>query len=242
MARFDYFPEYVPVAEKRRLAQNTIEKLRKKNPNISPVVITGKKIAKTWWGMSWCENLERYSDYSNRIDRGRSYVRHGAVLDLQLKQGVIEALVQGSGSKPYQVTVRIVPLSQEVWQALVAECAGKMDSLQELMEGKFPKALSSLFTAKGTGLFPAPKDISLHCSCPDSANMCKHVAAVLYGIGARLDDDTALFFRLRNVNVDELISETVSKQSKTLLEKSKKKGRRVMKDADITDVFGIDIE
>lgn len=242
MAYDDEFYEYVPVSEKRRLAQKSIEKLKKKNPDLSPVIITGKKLAVTWWGKAWNDNLESYSDYSNRIGRGRTYVRNGAVLDLKMTQGKISALVQGSTSKPYQVTITIQPLSKDVWEAITKDCAGKIDSLHELIEGKFPKALSDLFTTKGKGLFPAPKEIVLNCSCPDWANMCKHVAAVLYGVGARLDDDPTLFFMLRNVNIDELISETINKKSHSLLEKSKAKSRRVIDDTDISGMFGIELE
>lgn len=242
MSYYSDFPEYIPVAEKRKQAQKSIEKLKKKNPDISPVIIEGRKLTRTWWGKSWNDNLESYSDYSNRIGRGRSYVRHGAVLDLKLTQGKISALVQGSAAKPYQVTIIIQSLSKDIWEAITKECAGKIESLQELIEGKFPKALSELFTAKGKGLFPAPEEISLNCSCPDWANMCKHVAAVLYGVGARLDDDSSLFFVLRNVKIEDLISETISKKTQTLLEKSKSKSCRVIEDTDISGMFGIEME
>lgn len=242
MSYYSEFPEYVPVAEKRKQALKSVEKLKKKNPDISPVIITGRKLTSTWWGKSWNDNLESYSDYSNRIGRGRSYVRHGAVLDLKITQGKISALVQGSVAKPYQVNISIQPLSKDSWEAITKDCAGKIDSLQELIAGKFPKALSELFTAKGKGLFPAPKEISLNCSCPDWANMCKHVAAVLYGVGVRLDDDPTLFFVLRNVIIDDLISETISKKAQTLLEKSKVKSHRVIEDTDVSDMFGIEME
>jgi uncharacterized Zn finger protein len=244
MSYYDYdgFPEYIPVAEKRRRARESVEKLRKKNPDISPVIISGSKLTRTWWGKSWNANLERYSDYANRIGRGRSYVRHGAVLDLKITEGEINALVKGSAAKPYQVNISIQPLARDIWEALTNDCAGKIDSMQELLEGKFPKALSELFTAEGKGLFPAPKEISLKCSCPDWAIMCKHVAAVLYGVGARLDDDPSLFFVLRKVNINDLISETINKKARTLLEKSKAKSRRVIEDTDISDMFGIRME
>lgn len=242
MAYYDSYPQYVSVAEKRRLAQQSVEKLRKKNPDISPVVLIGRKLVRTWWGKSWNDNLESYSDYANRIGRGRSYVRNEAVLDLKITNGIIRALVQGSESKPYQVQLTIVPLAKDNWDILTKECLGKINSLQELTEGKFPKALSELFTTKGKGLFPSPKEITLQCSCPDSARMCKHVAAALYGVGARLDDDPALFFVLRGVRVEALISETITKKSESLLEKSKNKGRRVMRDADVSDMFGIELE
>jgi uncharacterized Zn finger protein len=244
MSYYDYdgFPEYIPVAEKRRRARESVEKLRKKNPDISPVIISGSKLTRTWWGKSWNANLERYSDYANRIGRGRSYVRHGAVLDLKITEGKINALVKGSAAKPYQVNISIQPLARDIWEVLTNECAGKIDSMQELLAGKFPKALSELFTAEGKGLFPAPQEISLKCSCPDWAIMCKHVAAVLYGVGARLDDDPSLFFVLREVNINDLISETISKKARTLLEKSKAKSRRIIEDTDISDMFGIEME
>jgi uncharacterized Zn finger protein len=241
MGYYGGFSEYVPVAEKRRQAEKSAAKVKKKNPDISPVIITGRKICKTWWGNSWTNNLESYSDYSNRIGRGRSYVRNGAVLDLKVSQGKINALVQGSSSKPYKIDIVIKPLSKNLWDTIIKECAGKIDSLQELLEGKFPKGLSDLFTAKGKGLFPYPDEITLQCSCPDWANMCKHVAAVLYGVGARLDDDPGLFFVLRNVNVDELISESINQKSQSMLEKSKTKSRRVLDETDISGLFGIDM-
>ncbi|MFZ3172641.1 MAG: SWIM zinc finger family protein [Carboxydocellales bacterium] len=242
MAYYNGFPEYVPVAEKKQQAQKSIEKLKKKNPDIAPVIISGRKLARTWWGKSWNDNLERYSDYANRIGRGRSYVRHGAVLDLQITPGNISALVQGSGRKPYQVNITIQPLLKGVWEAITQACAGKIDSLPELIEGKFPKALAELFMVQGKGLFPAPKEISMKCSCPDWANMCKHVAAVLYGVGARLDENPELFFVLRNVKIEDLISETINQKSRTLLEKSNTKSGRVIDDTDISSMFGIELE
>ncbi|MFZ5967527.1 MAG: SWIM zinc finger family protein [Bacillota bacterium] len=242
MSYYEGFPGYISAAEKRKKAQESVEKLKKKNPDISPVIITGRKIAKTWWGKAWNDNLESYSDYSNRIGRGRSYVRNGAVLDIKIVEGHITALVQGSRSKPYNVNVTIDPLPKTVWEEIVKDCMGKIESLQELLEGKFPKALSELFTAKGKGLFPAPKEITLACSCPDWANMCKHVAAVLYGVGAKLDERPALFFVLRNINMEDIISETIKQKSQTLLEKSKTKSRRMIDETDISSVFGIDIE
>ena len=242
MPYYNSFPEYVPVAEKRKQALQSIERLKKKNPDISPVIITGRKLTRTWWGKSWNDNLESYSDYSNRIGRGRSYVRNLAVLDLKISQGNISALVQGSESKPYQINIIIDSLAKGIWEGMIKDCAGKIDSLQGLVEGKFSKALSELFTTKGKGLFPAPKEITLKCSCPDSAKMCKHVAAVLYGVGVRLDDDPTLFFVLRGVNVEALISETIHKKSESLLEKSKTKSRRVMEDTDVSGIFGIEME
>ena len=199
-------------------------------------------LVRTWWGKAWNGNLGKYADYANRVGRGRSYVRHGAVLDLQIKPGQVNALVQGSQGSPYTVAIKIKPVSESIWKQIKAACEGQLASLQELLEGRFPKGLMELFTAKGSGLFPSPKEIDFKCSCPDWAYMCKHVAAVLYGIGTRLDEDPSLFFVLRKVKMDDLITQAVRDKSEKLLKQAKKKTARVIDDADLGDVFGIEME
>ncbi|MCP4630190.1 MAG: hypothetical protein GY850_42780 [bacterium] len=241
MAYWDY-PRYVSVAEKKAKAARKLKQLRKKNPAIQPIVLEGRAIAKTWWGKSWNLNLERYADYSNCIGRGRSYVRHGAVLDLQVSAGQVKSLVQGSRTKPYTVTVKIKGITKKIWQNMKAACAGKLDSLPELLSGKFPKALGELFTAQGRGLFPSPQEIDFDCSCPDWAYMCKHVAATLYGIGTRLDDNAGLFFKLRKVKIDELVQQTLQDQSYKLLEKAEKMSSGKITESDLSGMFGIDME
>jgi uncharacterized Zn finger protein len=239
----DYgFPRYVSVAEKRARARRKLQQLRKKHPNIRPVVIAGNALVRTWWGKAWNGNLSKYADYANRIGRGRSYVRHGAVLDLQIKPGQVKALVQGSQGSPYTITIKIKPISEPVWKQIKAACAGQLASLQELLEGRFPKGLTELFTAKGRGLFPSPQEIDFHCSCPDYAYLCKHVAAVLYGIGTRLDEDPSLFFVLRKMKMDDLITQAVQDKSERLLKRAKKRTARVIDDADLGEVFGIEME
>ncbi len=235
-------PRYVSVGEKRAKARRKLEQLKKKHPGIRPVVIEGNTLVRTWWGKAWNGNLTKYADYSNRVGRGRSYVRHGAVLDLQISPGQVKALVQGSRQSPYTVTMRIKPISKAIWTEIRAACEGQLASLQELLEGRFPKGLAELFTAKGSGLFPSPKEIEFECSCPDWAYMCKHVAAVLYGIGTRLDEDPSLFFVLRKMKMDDLITQAVRDKSARLLKQAKKKTSRVIDDADLGDVFGIDLE
>ncbi len=242
MSYWGYYPRYVSVAEKRAKADRKLKQLIKKNPGINPIMIEGSSIARTWWGKSWNLNLERYADYSNRIGRGRSYVRHGAVLDLQLNSGKVESLVQGSKSKPYSVVIKIKAVNKKIWQEIKAACGGKLDSLQGLLAGKFPKALGDIFMAQGKGLFPSPKEIEFSCSCPDWAYMCKHVAATLYGIGARLDEDPGLFFKLRKVKMKDLVTGAVKDSARKLLEKAERKTGRVIADADLADVFGIDME
>ncbi|MEE4355497.1 MAG: SWIM zinc finger family protein [Desulfococcaceae bacterium] len=237
-----YYPRYVTVAEKKAKAAKKLARLKKKNPDIRPVTVQGRTIARTWWGKSWNKNLERYADYSNRIGRGRSYVSNGMVLDLRIRAGKVEALVQGTASQPYAVTVNIQAISKSQWEKIKEACLGKLDSLPELLEGKFPRALAEIFTEKGAGLFPAPKEIKFSCSCPDRASMCKHVAAALYGIGARLDEDPMLFFKLRNADVNELISEAVADKTEKLLKKAGKKSKKVLEDADLGNMFGIDMD
>ena len=241
MAYWDY-PRYVSVAEKKAKADRKLKQLRKKDPAIRPIVLEGRAIAKTWWGKSWNLNLERYADYSNRIGRGRSYIRHGAVLDLQISAGQVNSLVQGSRSKPYSVTIKIEGITKKIWQNMKAACTGKLESLPELLNGEFPKALGDVFTAQGRGLFPSPREIGFDCSCPDWAYMCKHVAATLYGIGTRLDDDPGLFFKLRKVNIDDLIQQTLKDHSYKLLEKAEKMSSGKIAESDLAGMFGIDME
>jgi len=240
----DYgFAPYVSVGEKRARNRKAAAKLRKQNEDVQPVVIEGRSIARTWWGKSWNANLERYADYSNRIGRGRSYVRHGAVLDLRLAAGRVNALVQGSRGSPYEVTVTIRKLPGRVWEALREESLRQVDSLSDLLAGEFPKALKDAFFAQGTGLFPAPKEIEFACSCPDWASMCKHVAAVLYGIGNRLDSAPELLFTLRQVTVDELIAHTVDAAAGGLISKAEQAaGDDVLAGVDLGDVFGIQLD
>jgi len=241
MSYYQYSP-YVSVAEKAAKAAKKLKKLKKKNPNIMPIHIEGRNIANTWWGKSWNHNLERYADYTNRIGRGRSYVRHGAVLDLRIEPGKIESLVQGSSSRPYAVSINIKPINKITWQSIVSACKGKLESFEELLAGKFPKALGEIFMAQGVGLFPSPEEIEFDCSCPDWADMCKHVAATLYGVSARLDKDPGLFFSLRKVAMKDLVTQAVKDESQKLITKAGKKSKRVIAEGDIGDIFGIDMD
>jgi uncharacterized Zn finger protein len=200
------WPPYVPVAERRRLAARKLEALRKKGKICQPVVIEGRAIARTFWGKNWCDHLEAYSDYANRLPRGRTYVRNGSVIDLQIAAGKIQALV--AGSEVYEVSIDVHALAQDIWHSLLQDCAGKVASLVELLQGRLSSAVMAIVTRRAGGLFPSPEQIDFRCSCPDAAFMCKHVAAVLYGIGARLDAQPELLFLLRGVDPLELIGQT----------------------------------
>src|ERR1700688_187730 len=194
---------YVSVAERRRKAMREIENRGEKGHPISPVAIDGRTIVKTFWGKSWCENLERYSDYANRLPRGRTYVRNGSGVDLQITPRAIHAWV--SGSELYEISLTIAPVAKARWKSICHDCAGAIDSLVELLQGRFSKGVMERICRQNHGLFPAPAEIKLSCSCADWAGMCKHVAAVLYGVGARFDHEPELLFRLREVDEKDLI-------------------------------------
>src|SRR4030088_3718712 len=194
--------EYVPVAERRRRAQQKLKKLKKKGQSVAPVTIEGRTIAKTFWGKSWCANLERYSDYATRVPRGRTYVRNGSVLDLQIAEGEVVAMV--AGSSLYKIKIAIAPVKNARWKAICRDCAGSIDSLVELLQGRLAKGVMDRVCRQGDGLFPLPGEIKLNCSCPDGAGMCKHGIGLLYGVGARLDEQPQFLFVLRGVDVEEL--------------------------------------
>ncbi len=198
------FPPYVSVAERRRSAEREARKLEKDGQPLSPVVLEGNTIARTFWGRAWCDNLERYSDYSNRLPRGRSYVRNGHVLDLRISSGKVEALV--AGTRLYRVEILVEPVPKKRWSEICADSAGAIETLVDLLRGRFSKAVMERICREKTGLFPHPSEIRFTCSCPDWASMCKHVAAVFYGIGARLDERPEMLFLLRAVDGGDLVA------------------------------------
>ena len=227
---------YVSVAERRRQAEREMAKLRKKGYAVSPVVIEGRTIVKTFWGKAWCENLERYSDYASRLPRGRTYVRNGSVVDLQIVPGEVKALV--SGSEIYEVVVKVAPVPKAHWRSICQDCAGAIDSIVELLQGRFSQGVMERICRQKTGLFPTPEGIKLSCSCPDWASMCKHVAAALYGIGARLDQQPELLFKLHEVDEKELIANA----SKGLpLAGKGPVAEKILGSDDLSALFGLEI-
>ena len=231
---YDHWYSPPTVGELRVRAREELRRLRKKGKQVSPVApISGNRIATTFWGKAWCDNLLRYSDFSNRMPRGRKYVRHGSVVHLAVEDGRVRALV--SGTDLYEIEIGIEPLPAERWTALRAACAGEVGSLVALLSGQPPERVMEIVSRPGEGLFPAPAEIALDCSCPDWAAMCKHVAAALYGIGARLDHAPEQLFRLRGVSADELVGAAVEAASEAA------EGEGLASD-DLSAVFGIEIE
>jgi uncharacterized Zn finger protein len=215
--RNDGFYEYTSAAEVRARAEKSTRTLANKKVAAEPVVVTGRKLVQTFWGQAWIKNLEHYADYANRLSRGRSYVRAGAILDLKIQPGKILAKVQGSRVRPYDVQINIQPLPENQVRRLSEICSDQLTSLENLLDGVFPPSLAEQFLAPGKGLFPSPREISLGCSCPDWAVMCKHVAAVLYGVGVRLDEHPDLFFTLRQIDLDTLLAQSMQKHALSVL-------------------------
>ena len=234
---WEQFPAHRSIDQQKRDAKRQLARLAEKNPDVSPIVVTGRKIATTWWGTAWCKNLERYADFYNRIGRGRSYVRCGFVFDMQVEEGVITALVGGSST--YKIIIKIDTLNERKWNAIVRACAKRIDSISALVEGKFPEELAEMLTQKGEGLFPSPREIHMRCSCPDQAYLCKHIAATLYGIGAKLDHDPLLFFTLRGIDPSELIKKSIEEKTQAMLANAYTTSPRVIDDSCVERIFGV---
>lgn len=233
-----YWRPYVPVAERRRQARAEMARLRKKGVQIEPVEIEGRKIAKTFWGKAWCDHIESFHDYSNRLPRGRTYVRNGSVCHLSISEELVQAKV--SGSKIYDVEVTIKRLPAKKWKAIKKGCRGQIGSVLELLQGQLSDHVMRVVTDPRGGLFPLSGEIKFGCSCPDWARMCKHVAAVLYGVGARLDERPELLFVLRGVDQEELIEAAVELDP-AMVERGDGASKRLDENA-LADVFDIDLD
>lgn len=244
MGRFSYswYPKKESVSQRQAKAAKAIKKLSAKRL-MDPVQVDGP-LAASWWAKAWNRNLEGYADYSNRLPRGRSYAKNGSVINLSIASGSISSLVQGSASKPYEIEIEISPMKPAARKTLIEACADKLDSAEALLSGHFPEDLGRLLTEAKTGLFPNPKEIKFSCSCPDWATLCKHVAATLYGVGSRLDRDPAIFFLLRDVKLDELVSHAVKSETQKMLKaKSSAGAARLKLDAtDLGALFGVELE
>jgi uncharacterized Zn finger protein/DNA-binding transcriptional regulator YiaG len=233
MAFWEQWGRYVPVAERRAKARREMDKLRKKGKDIQPVNLEGRTIARSFWGKGWCDHLESFSDYVNRLPRGRTYVRNGSVCHLDIRPGHIEAMV--SGSELYEIVIRIKKLPDATWASIRDQCSGHIGSMLELLQGKLSDQVMAIVTNRHHGLFPQPGEIDFDCSCPDWAMMCKHVAAVLYGVGSRLDSRPALLFLLRDVDAEELIT------AEMILPDAAATGD-TLADDQLGAIFGIDLD
>ncbi len=243
MSRRDYggWPKYVSTAEKKRKAEKKITRLLGSGVELNPVEIEGRKIARTFWGEGWCSHLESFSDYANRLPRGRSYIRSGMVCHLAIEECCVDAIV--SGNRLYNVKINIEKLAKAKWAKLKKDCTGEIGSLLELLQGKLSEQIITVVTDRKTGIFPLPGEIDFDCNCPDWADMCKHVAAALYGVGRRLDESPELLFLLRGVNLDELITAGAEETliSNITGQTGKASTRRRVNANQLEDIFGIDL-
>ncbi len=229
---------YVPVAQKKANAVKHAAQLAKKQRRApAPVKLDGRKITTTFWGNSWSKNLEAYSDYANRLPRGATYVRNGSVVDLVIKPKRVEAIV--AGSETYTITIDIAGLPKGTWSKIKQDCSASIDSLLDLLAGRFSDGVMQRLTRQKEGLFPSPGEIKMKCSCPDYSDCCKHLAAVMYGIGSRLDKQPELLFVLRDVDHQELVSQAVAEGN---LEKELTSGEGSLVGEDLGAIFGIDLE
>ena len=231
------FAPQMTVGELEARAEQVAARIAKKEKReLKGVKLAGRTIAKTFWGKAWCDNIETYRDYAYRLERGRKYVRSGAVIDLVITKGHVQALVVGSERTPYRVSIDIRTMAKAKWDGLVRRMTGKISSLMALAAGKLPKELLEDFCNVETGLFPKSGEITLSCDCPDGAVCCKHVAAVLYGIGARLDAEPELFFTLRGVDPQSIIS------SEAVVDTLTADASSELASSDLGDVFGISLD
>ena len=224
----------------RRMAEESAAKAGKRGRKYEPVIAHSKRgeVCESWWGQAWCHNLERYADYESRLDRGKRYIRSGTVIDLQIKNGRVEAKVQGRRKTPYKVEIRIGRLSEDSIQRIVSQCNERIESVEALVQGRFPEDLKGVFTEED-GLFPKPNEIQFSCSCPDWALLCKHVAAVLYGIGVKFDENPFFFFHLRGIDVDRFLDITVQSRVETMLSHADVQSERIITDRDVNALFGV---
>ena len=239
----DYYPRYTQISaeELRMKARFSAAEAGKRGKTYAPVIPRGRGATPctSWWGRAWCQNLDRYAVFSNRLSRGVRYLNSGAVIDLQIQGGTVSAKVQGTRRTPYDIQVTISPISREKADEILERCSSSVDTLDKLVAGEFPESLKSYFTAMG-GLFPTPQEIHFRCSCPDPVTMCKHVAAVMYGIGVRLDENPFIFFALRGLDMDAFIDSALSSRVESMLKNYSVKSSRIMtEDEDLSEIFGV---
>lgn len=217
-----------------------IERRRKRGEPFEPTVCETRRgsTSTTFWGQAWCDNLEAYSDMEHRLPRGRTYLRKGHVYDLTIDPGEVFAYV--TGASIYEVLIKIAPLDPETWERVKVDCGGQIDSLLDLLGGKIGPSVMTRITDPDNGLFPSPDKILLSCDCPDYADVCKHIAAVIYAIGVNLDHDPTLLFKLRQIDHTELIDQAAEKAG-LAAEEAIAPTDNILAPNQLSELFGIEI-
>lgn len=227
---------YQDVEEAKERVQREIAKRVRRGERFEALAApAGKKnLCATFWGQAWCRNLETYQQYESRLPRGRSYLRQGNVYNLAIEPGVVSAVV--AGSELYDTTVRIQPLPAAAWAEIVTKCEGQVGSMLDLLAGRLGDGVMRVLSDPEHGLFPSAREIRFQCTCPDVADMCKHVSAVLYGVGVLLDTRPELLFTLRGVDGADLLA-----QAKEGAVASVVAGDGELAGADLSALFGIEL-
>jgi uncharacterized Zn finger protein len=238
MSYYRFWAPYKPVAQRRSEGLAAAKRKLKKGESLSPVTIKTREIAKTFWGIGWCSHFERMGDFANRLPRGRTYARNGSIVDLRISQGSIQAQV--CGSSLYQIKIEISKLSPARWKEICRECSASVGSLIDLMQGKLSHDVIQKLTDPVNGMFPKSREIKTSCSCPDSASLCKHLAAVFYAVGNRFDQSPELIFELRGVDQSQLVSESLG--ADRVSESIGLNAASSLEITDLEDLFGIEIK
>ena len=225
--------QYEDAYEKKLRLERELKKRAARGEVLEPLkILEGKrKITRTFWGNAWCQHIESYHDYENRLPRARNYLRQGNVFNLSVEPGKLRAQV--AGSTLYDVEVTIQSLAADAWREIQQACAGQVGSLLDLLSGQLGSGVMAVIADKERGLFPGPREIRFNCNCPDYASLCKHSAAVLYGVGVKFDADPSLFFRLRGVDPADLLSSGVDQAFAPATEAA-------LEGEDLSALFGID--
>jgi uncharacterized Zn finger protein len=170
-------------------------------------------IGETWWSHKWVEALERFG-WENRLQRGKAYARKGQVIDFRLSTGRVDAEVQGSRARPYGVVIKLRPFSEAEWGGIIGRLAEQAVFAARLLAGEMPENIEEAFEESGTPLFPkSSRELTTACSCPDSANPCKHIAAVYYILAEEFDRDPFMIFKLRGMTKETLLDELKKKRA-----------------------------
>jgi len=228
--------DYQDAAEAKERIQREIARRKRKGERFESLVpAAGKKhVCTTFWGKAWCSHLETYQEYESRLPRGRSYLRQGSVYNVEIEPGKVTAVV--AGSELYDTQVFIQPLKASKWHDIVEKCEGQVGSMLDLLAGKLGDGVMRVLSDVEDGLFPKTKEIRFDCSCPDHADMCKHVSAVLYGVGVLLDAKPELLFTLRGVDGADLLAKAKDAAVSGVAENTGE-----LAGADLSAIFGIEI-
>ena len=227
---------YEDAQERKEDVQRLMDRRRSRGEvfELLEVKASSKKLCSTFWGQAWCRHLEAFQVYEGRLQRGRSYLRQKTVYNLKIKPGVVEAIV--AGATLYETRVHIRPLAEHRWADIAREGSGQVHSMLDLLAGRLGDGLMQLLVDVDRGLFPSPGEMRFDCSCPDHADLCKHVAAVLYGTGVLLDERPELLFTLRGVDQAELLSVASSVTAAGLSSVDE-----ALSGSDLSRIFGIEL-